>query len=217
MGLAHAWAADDGAVPAAGVDDAVSREPAPRGRFAYELETDTWWWSDGTYRLHGFEPGEVVPTTRLVLAHKHPDDRERFRALFAAGCRSGEPFVSLHRIMAASGDMKDVVLAAQAVRDEHGEVARLVGSFLDVTAVLAARAAEVVDESVRRAAESRATIDQAKGILGASWRISPDDAFERLRRASMRTNVPVRELAAQVVRRACAPQDEPGPGPRLDD
>jgi PAS domain S-box-containing protein len=207
MELPHAWTTGDDRVAASGTDDALEADQAPRGRFAYEIGTDTWWWSDGTYRLHGFEPGEVVPTTRLVLAHKHPDDRERFRRLFAAACRTGEPVVSLHRIMAASGETKDVVLVGQAVRDADGEAVRLVGSFVDVTALVAARASRAADESIRRATESRATIDQAKGILGAGWGISPDDAFERLRRTSMRTNVPVRELAARVVRRACGPDD----------
>ena len=46
------------------------------GRFTYRPVTDTWTWSDGIFRIHGFEPGEVVPTTALVMAHIHPDDVE---------------------------------------------------------------------------------------------------------------------------------------------
>ncbi|MDF2847733.1 MAG: Protein-glutamate O-methyltransferase, partial [Oerskovia sp.] len=37
------------------------------GRWRYELATGQWWWSEETFRLHGFEPHEVVPTTALVL------------------------------------------------------------------------------------------------------------------------------------------------------
>src|SRR5690606_16902586 len=47
------------------------------GQYRLDLTTGVWWWSPETYRLHGFEPGEVVPTTALVLAHKHPEDRDR--------------------------------------------------------------------------------------------------------------------------------------------
>jgi len=213
MSLAHTWTADDGTVGASPIDGIATGGLTPRGQFAYEIETDTWWWSEGTYRLHGFEPGEVVPTTRLVLAHKHPDDRERFRALFVAACHDGEPFVSVHRIMAASGDTKNVVLVGQPVRDADGTVGHLTGTFVDVTALLQAAAASLADEQIRRSSQTRATIEQAKGILGASWRMAPDDAFERLRRTSMRTNVPVRELAEQVVRRACEPS---GAGPSTD-
>jgi len=45
------------------------------GRFSYDVPTDTWWWSTSLYTVYGFAPGEVVPTTALMLAHQHPDDR----------------------------------------------------------------------------------------------------------------------------------------------
>jgi hypothetical protein len=43
-------------------------------------------------------------------------------------------------------------------------------------------------------------IEQAKGILMAQQRCGPDEAFDLLRRASQRFNLPVRVLAAQLVR-----------------
>ncbi|WP_313663021.1 hypothetical protein [Cellulosimicrobium cellulans] len=62
------------------IEHALARGASQQiGRYRLELATGTWWWSSETYRVHGFEPGEVVPTTELVLAHKHPDDRERVR------------------------------------------------------------------------------------------------------------------------------------------
>jgi AmiR/NasT family two-component response regulator len=48
--------------------------------------------------------------------------------------------------------------------------------------------------------ETQPVIDQAKGILIARKGCSPDEAFDILRRASQRSNVPVRELAAQIVK-----------------
>lgn len=44
-------------------------------------------------------------------------------------------------------------------------------------------------------------IEQAKGILMAQHECGPDEAFDLLRRASQRFNVPVRDLAARLVRR----------------
>lgn len=52
------------------------------------------------------------------------------------------------------------------------------------------------------ALEGRAVIEQAKGVLMAHARCSPDAAFERLRRASQDRNVPVRAIAAEIVLRA---------------
>ncbi len=42
-------------------------------------------------------------------------------------------------------------------------------------------------------------IEQAKGIIVAQSRCAPSEAFDLLCRASQRCNVPVRELAAQLV------------------
>jgi hypothetical protein len=47
--------------------------------------------------------------------------------------------------------------------------------------------------------ESMPVIEQAKGILMAQSHCGEAEAFDLLRRASQRSNVPVRELAAQIV------------------
>jgi hypothetical protein len=49
---------------------------------------------------------------------------------------------------------------------------------------------------------SRPVIEQAKGILMAQAGCTEQQAFALLRRASQRANVPVRQLAAQIVARA---------------
>jgi len=54
--------------------------------------------------------------------------------------------------------------------------------------------------------ETRAQIEQAKGILMATYRCDPDEAFELLRRASRGGGVKVHVLAARLikqVRRRC--------------
>ena len=54
--------------------------------------------------------------------------------------------------------------------------------------------------------ETRAQIEQAKGILMATYRCGPDEAFELLRRASRGGGVRVHVLAAKLikqVRRRC--------------
>ena len=48
-------------------------------------------------------------------------------------------------------------------------------------------------------AQTMPVIEQAKGILMAQSGCDPEEAFDVLRRASQRSNVPVRELAAQIV------------------
>lgn len=52
------------------------------------------------------------------------------------------------------------------------------------------------------AMESRATIEQAKGVLMARERISADAAFERLRQISQHHNIKLREVAARLLQQA---------------
>jgi AmiR/NasT family two-component response regulator len=47
-----------------------------------------------------------------------------------------------------------------------------------------------------------AVIEQAKGVLIAQQGCDPNEAFDLLRRTSQRSNVPVRELAEQIVHNA---------------
>lgn len=58
---------------------------------------------------------------------------------------------------------------------------------------------ENLTQDLRTALTSRATIDQAKGIIMARQGCSADEAFRHLVRVSSRTNTKLREVAAQIV------------------
>lgn len=62
--------------------------------------------------------------------------------------------------------------------------------------------ASKLSQQLTEAMRSRAVIEQAKGMLMArSPDLSPDDAFDVLRRASQRENVKLREIAQRMVER----------------
>jgi GAF domain-containing protein len=54
-------------------------------------------------------------------------------------------------------------------------------------------------DNLQAALESRAVIEQAKGILHAQLAVSPDEAFEMLRRFSQNTNQKVRVVASRLI------------------
>lgn len=187
-------------------------DPQPVGRFRVDVATDTWWWSDEVYVMHGFSPGEVVPTTALVLSHKHPDDRERVARELAQAARTGEPFGSMHRIVDASGVTRTLAVAAQATHPGGAlPWAQVVGYFVDLTAAHAEAARREATASIQASDASRSVIDVAKGVLMAALRIDADEAFAVLRRRSNVANVPVRELSRRLVDGLAADGDEPGP------
>lgn len=76
------------------------------------------------------------------------------------------------------------------------------------------RAARQMVHNLHTALESRAVIEQAKGILHAEFGVSPEEAFRLLSRRSHNTNRKVREIAAELVRGGIDPgQFRPSPRP----
>lgn len=171
----------------------------PVGRYRHDLASGRWWWSDETYRIHGFEPGDVVPTTALILAHKHPDDRDRVSQVLQRACATGAPFSSVHRIMDAHGEERTLAVVGEGRTDATGAVRELVGYFTDVTPAVARIADVRATASIRASAANRATIEQAKGVVMCALRTDLEGAFDWLREASNHSNLPLRDISARVV------------------
>lgn len=171
----------------------------PFGSFSYTPSTGAWWWSDELFRIHGFEPGDVVPTTELLVAHKHPEDAELALKVIETTLATGSKFSLWHRVVDAQRRIRHVVSVGEGILDASGDLAEVRGYMIDVTSVHRAECAREVDEAVRRSAESRATIEQAKGVLMASLGVTDDEAFAVLRTRSQHANIKVRELAQQLV------------------
>ncbi len=87
------------------------------------------------------------------------------------------------------------------VAPEVSEKALLIAEVLAIAVLNADRYARVSEEAqnLRQAMQSRAVIEQAKGILMERFKLTPDRAFDVLTRVSQEGNVKVRELARRVV------------------
>lgn len=108
----------------------------------------------------------------------------------------------------------EVVLGAlnlySQTAERYDEAARdLACVFADQLGVAVAAVTRYVEsyelaQQLQQAMESRAAIEQAKGILMAQSKVDPDQAFNMLVRASQRENRKLREIAAAIVERAAA-------------
>jgi hypothetical protein len=67
------------------------------GAFRFYFDDQRWEWSEQVQRMHGYQPGTVTPTTELVLAHKHPEDRDQIAQTLDTIRRTGQPLSSQHR------------------------------------------------------------------------------------------------------------------------
>ncbi len=146
--------------------------------------------------MHGYQPGRVYPTTDLVLSHKHPDDLAQVRALLT---QSSAPFSSRHRIITTSGEERKVVVVGDAVRGQDGNVVATRGFYVDVTDTFTTDLRRSVTGKVDLIVAHRQTIDLAKGMLMAIYRIDADAAFGILRWRSQETNVKLVTIAERLI------------------
>jgi AmiR/NasT family two-component response regulator len=75
-------------------------------------------------------------------------------------------------------------------------------------------AAQRLAQNLERAIDSRAVIEQAKGIIMSTRRCSPDAAFQLLRTQSQYENRKLRDVAQEVVQAAAGPTEPDGPDDR---
>jgi ANTAR domain/PAS fold len=173
------------------------------GTFRFWFDGERWEWSDEVARMHGYEPGTVAPTTKLMLSHKHPDDREHVRDLLQHALHSGESFSSRHRFVDTTGGVHDAIVVADCIVDESGAVSGTAGYYIDLTSTFdEARyesRQEALDEALPDLFENRAAIEQAKGVIMAVYRVTPDQAFRVLQWRSQETNVKLRALAKLLI------------------
>jgi fructose-specific component phosphotransferase system IIB-like protein len=172
--------------------------PQRVGWFRFHFADERWEWSDWVQRLHGYDPGTVVPTTQLVLSHKHPDDYVEVAATLDEIRRTHRTFSTRHRIIDTTSMVHDVIVIGDRLYDDNGDVIGTHGFYVDVTET-GRRREELVSAAVAEIAENRAVIEQAKGMLMLIYRISGESAFELLKWRSQETNVKLRVLADQML------------------
>jgi PAS domain S-box-containing protein len=164
--------------------------PQRVGGYRFYFNGERWEWSPEVEQIHGYQPGTVTPTTRLVLSHKHPDDYEHVAATLDDIRRTHKPFSTRHRIISVQGAARDVVVIGERLHDNTGEVIGTQGFYIDVTPTGEAREADI-----SQAVAEIAVIEQAKGALMYVYRVEAGAAFDVLKWRSQETNVKLRALA----------------------
>jgi hypothetical protein len=169
------------------------------GTFRFWFVGERWEWSDEVARMHGYEPGTVEPTTELLLSHKHPADRRNVQDLLDRALMSNSSFSGRHRFVDTGGKVHDAMVLADRIYDDTGAVVGTAGYYVDLTETFVETRQVALDEALPDLFEARAVIEQAKGILIALYRVSPEQAFGVLRWRSQDTNTKLRSLAQQLI------------------
>ena len=172
---------------------------SPVGYYTYLVADDHWTWSDGVYELHGYAPGAVPATTKLMLEHKHPDDMARAFEVLETAVADGRPFSCYHRIIDTTKQVRSVLSVGRGVMGDSGRVEKITGFFVDLTEVRRTETQVEVESALLRIAQTRSVIDQAKGMLMVVTGCDADQAFGVLRTYSSHKNVKLNDLAQRLV------------------
>ena len=179
------------------------------GRYRYDRRTSAWWWSPEMFALYGLRPGTAQPCTEVLLHHQHPDDRTRTLEALTAACTAGRPFSLQNRIVRADGQQRTVVLLGEPELEPTGGVSAVEGICVDVSGTVPppaeserVRALESEVEQLKAAMASRASIEQAKGILMLLTSCGEQVAFDLLAHISSHTHRKVRDVAQSITESA---------------
>jgi GAF domain-containing protein len=113
-----------------------------------------------------------------------------------------------------SGALNVYARMPQAFDDDSRSAASRIGPYAAVAAgnMYAYQRARELADNLQMAIESRAVIDQAKGVLMERYRLTADQAFRLIAQASMHANRKVRDIAEHLVHTG----DLPGAFPRRE-
>lgn len=173
------------------------------GAFTWDVTADQWSWSEEMYVIHGFAPGDVVPTTELLLAHKHPDDRAKAEGVVHRFLSTGERFACYHRIVDAHSQERHVLVVAGGRTSPDGTVTEMSGFMIDLTTTRRNEMQPAIREALDGALANRGEIDMAKGAIMLGLGTDPEDAFTILRAASNRSNLKISDIAGRLVDELC--------------
>jgi hypothetical protein len=139
----------------------------------------------------------------MVYAESFPD--ERWPTLASRPSASGVQSALSYRLAAASGGTADSgggsMNSYGVIPYAFSDTAQEIGLILAAHASVAARAVDErstlqsLGRDLQQALLSRDVIGQAKGILVERLKITPEDAFDLLRRSSQHLNLKLRDVA----------------------
>jgi PAS domain S-box-containing protein len=125
------------------------------GSWIWDVRTNEVAWSEQCFRIFGYDPQTDTATQAAFFDALHPDDRELLinhsGRTAATGITAPAPQC---RFIHKDGSTRHVILSGTPVRDQAGQLIRIVGAALDVTGYVTAEAelrhkAQLLDEAER--------------------------------------------------------------------
>ncbi len=103
------------------------------GSWSWNVSSGKVTWSGEHFRIFGFDPEKTEPSFQLFLETVHPEDRSFIERNLEKAVREKSGFDMEFRIALADGSIKHVQGVGRPVVEESGEVARYIGTTVDIT------------------------------------------------------------------------------------
>jgi len=118
-------------------DDLLSevQQLARFGISEIDLLTDVMRWSDGMYRMYGWEPGEVTPSLTTLLTRIHPIDAASVRSMYERARKNLPAAIAPleFRIVQPDGELRTVQVRTKVTRDASGAPIAMLCTTTDVS------------------------------------------------------------------------------------
>lgn len=150
--------------------------------------------------LHAARTGELTEITDTRTDSRWPDYLRR--AVERGNLSSLSVPLVIDEDEQVTGALNIYAREVGAFDEDSRAAATRFGPYAAVAAgnMYAYQSARAMADNLQTALESRAVIDQAKGVLMERYKLTPDQAFQLLARASMNANRKVRDIADHLVR-----------------
>ncbi len=103
------------------------------GNWDWNIETNTWSWSDEIYRIFGLEPQQLEASYEAFLARVHPDDRQLVKEANQKALAQEENYSIDRRIVRPDGEVRVVHEEADVMFNDQGRAVRMLGTIQDIT------------------------------------------------------------------------------------
>lgn len=110
----------------------LTEATAKVGHWRVDLASEEVYWSDGTFAIHGIEPGDTPSLDKAIECY-HPDDRHIVNQAVEFSRKSGKPYTFRARLIRADGEVRFTESTALVEFDQAGEPVALFGVFGDRT------------------------------------------------------------------------------------
>jgi PAS domain S-box-containing protein len=111
----------------------IALEANGMGFWVWDLQHERVYWSDEMFRLAGREPGSVEPAFEAWIDLILEEDQARVVEGRVQTCETGKDYHELYRVCWRDGTIHWIESQGKCLRDDHGNVLRVVGVLADVT------------------------------------------------------------------------------------